>query len=50
MIYLIIALAIAIALIVYVIRDDNKQMNDKVDNYRAQNERDKRMIERELKK
>ena len=39
MTYLIIALAIATALIVYVICDDNKQMDDKVDKYRAQNER-----------
>ena len=50
MIYLIIVLAIATVLIIYVIRDDNRQMDEKVDNYQAQNDRDKRMIEKELGK
>jgi len=50
MIYLIIVLAIATVLIIYVIRDDNRQMNDKVDNFTEQNERVSAMTERELKK
>ena len=47
---ILVAIAAVIALIVYVIRDDNKQMDDQVDNYQAQNDRDKRMIEKELEK
>ena len=46
---LIILVAIA-AVIVHVMLQDNRQMDDKIDNYQAQNERDKRMIKRELKK
>ena len=46
---IIILLAIAAA-IVHVISQDNHQMDDRADNYQAQNDRDKRMIERELKK
>jgi len=47
---ILVAIAAVITLIVYVICDDNRQMDDKIDNYQAQNERDKRMIKRELKK
>ena len=45
---LIILVAIAAA-IVHVMLQDNRQMDDKIDNYQAQNERDRKMIERELK-
>jgi len=46
---LIILVAIAAA-IVHVMLQDNRQMDDKIDNYQAQNDRNKRMIEKELKK
>ena len=46
---LIILVAIAAA-IVHVMSQDNKQMDDKIDNYQAQNDRNKRMIEKELEK